>query len=196
MKVTCSTWTASNSEMANIVVGISGGIAAYKVATVVSRLAQAKAGKSPAHALRVVLTRGATEFVGAATFAALSQQDPVTDTYDARFPLGAHIELADKLDLLVIAPATARVLASCALGLGDDLLTTLYLNCDCPVLMAPAMSDAMWRQPAVQRNASQLVEDGVHFIGPESGWLSCRKEGKGRMSEPEDLLAAIDAKLN
>ena len=182
--------------MANIVIGISGGIAAYKVATVVSRLAQAKVEDSPAHSIRVVLSRGASEFVGPSTFAALSKERPVTDTYDARFPMGAHIELADELDLFVIAPATARVLGSCAHGLADDLLTTLYLNCDCPVLMAPAMSDAMWRKPAVQRNVSQLRQDGIDFVGPESGWLSCRKEGTGRMSEPEDLLAEINAKLN
>ena len=182
--------------MANIVVGISGGIAAYKVATVVSRLAQATAGEGPLHSIRVVLSKGATQFVGPATFAALSQQQPVTDTYDSRFPLGAHIELAEGLDLLLVAPATARVLGSCANGMADDLLTTLYLNCSCPVLMAPAMSDAMWRKPAVQRNFAQLKEDGVQFVGPESGWLSCRKEGQGRMSEPEDLLAEINAKLS
>lgn len=168
-----------------IVIGISGGIAATKVATVVSRLVQAE------HEVQVVLTHGAQQFVGASTFSALCGQAPVSETYDPRFPLGAHIELADGIDLLVLAPATARILASCAHATADDLLATLYLNCECPVLIAPAMSSSMWEKPAVQRNVNALRQDGVHFVGPETGWLSCRKMGSGRMSEPEQLLAAI-----
>ena len=193
--------------MARIVVGIGGGIAAYKVATVVSRLAQvqkkhpdapepgaanATEPQAAAHAVQVVLTRGGNHFVGAATFAALCGSTPVTDTYDSRFPLGAHIELAEQADLLVIAPATARLLASCAHGTADDLLATLYLACECPVLFAPAMSSSMWAKAAVQRNVQQLQQDGAHFVGPESGWLSCRKVGHGRMSEPDALLAEIN----
>ncbi len=173
-----------------IVVGIGGGVAAYKVATVVSRLVQQ--GKQ----VDVVLTAGATRFVGPATFSALCGRPPVTDVYDSRFPLGPHIELADGADLLVVAPATARFLGSCAQGLADDLLTTLYLACECSVLMAPAMSSTMWEKPAVQRNVQRLLDDGVQFVGPTRGWLSCRKQGLGRMAEPEDLLAAIDEKLN
>lgn len=168
-----------------IVVGVGGGVAAFKVAAIVSRLVQ------QGYQVDTVLTFGATKFVGAATFAALCGRAPVTDTYDSRFPLGAHIELAETADLLVIAPCTARILASCAQGLADDLLTTLYLACHCPVLMAPAMSSSMWDKPAVQRNLRQLADDGVHVVGPDSGWLSCRKQGLGRMSEPEELLAAI-----
>lgn len=171
--------------MAKIVVGIGGGIAAYKVATVVSRLVQA------GHDLHIVMTHGAEHFVGHSTFTALCNRPPVTNTYDPHFPLGPHIELADGADLLVIAPATARILASCAGGTADDLLATLYLNCECPVLLAPAMSSPMWDKPAVQRNVEQLRADGVHFVGPESGWLSCRKMGTGRMSEPEALLAEV-----
>ncbi len=105
--------------------------------------------------------------------------------------MGAHIELADKADLLVIAPATARILASCALGLADDLLATLYLARTCPVIMAPAMNNAMWEQPAVQRHVQQLRADGVELLGPGSGWLSCRKQGPGRMVEPETIVEAI-----
>jgi phosphopantothenoylcysteine decarboxylase len=174
---------------ARIVVGIGGGIAAYKVATVVSRLVQA------GHSVEVVLTAGATKFVGAATFTALCGRPAVTDTYDQRFPLGPHIELAEETDLLVVAPATARLLASCAHGLADDLLSTLYLTCTGSVLMAPAMSSPMWEKAAVQRNMTQLREDGVQFVGPEEGWLSCRKQGWGRMSEPEQILKAIDGCL-
>lgn len=172
-----------------IVVGIGGGIAAYKVATVVSRLVQA------GHHVDVVLSQGATHFVGPATFAALCGRPPTVDTFDPRYPLGAHIELADGADLLLVAPATARILAACAHGLADDLLTTLYLACSCPVLMAPAMSSPMWEQPAVQRSVSLLESDGVKMLGPESGWLSCRKRGVGRMAEPESILSAVSPLL-
>jgi phosphopantothenoylcysteine decarboxylase/phosphopantothenate--cysteine ligase len=171
--------------MSSIVVGIGGGIAAYKMATVVSRLVQ------QGHKVRVVLTRGGRHFVGDASFAALCGQAPVSDTYDPHFPLGPHIELAADLDLLVIAPATARLLAACAQGAADDLLSTLYLNCECPVLFAPAMSSPMWDKPAVQRNVEQLRRDGGQFVGPESGWLSCRKLGTGRLAEPDSLLKVI-----
>ncbi|MFO1065235.1 MAG: flavoprotein [Pirellulales bacterium] len=174
---------------ARIVVGITGGVAAFKMATVVSRLVQA------GHHVDVVLSHGAQQFVGPATFAALCGRSPVTDTNDPRFPLGAHIELADRADALLIAPATARILAACAQGSADDLLATLYLACTCPVIMAPAMNNAMWAKPAVQRNVDQLQKDGVTIIGPESGWLSCRKQGAGRMSEPETLLAALEQVL-
>jgi phosphopantothenoylcysteine decarboxylase len=171
--------------VARIVVGIGGGIAAYKLAEVVSRLVQS------GHECRVVLTAGARHFVGPATFAALCGAPPAEETYDARFPLGAHIELAAGSDLLLVAPATARLLASFAGGLADDLLATLYLQVRCPVLIAPAMSDVMWSHPAVQRNVRQLSEDGVHWIGPDSGWLSCRQQGTGRLSQPEAILQAI-----
>lgn len=175
---------------ARIVVGIAGGIAAYKVATVVSRLVQA------GHSVDVVLTAGATQFIGAATFTALCGRPAIVETYDQRFPLGPHIELAEGTDLLVIAPATARLLASCALGLADDLLATLYLATAGKVLMAPAMSSPMWSKPAVQRNVTRLREDGVQFVGPEQGWLSCRKQGLGRMAEPEQILQAIASQLS
>ncbi len=133
-----------------IVVGITGGVAAFKVAGVVSRLVQS------GYQIDCVMTAGAEQFLGASTLAALTGRAPVRDSYDQRYPLGAHIELADKADLLVIAPATARILASCALGLADDLLATLYLARTCPVIMAPAMNNAMWEQPAVQRHVQQL----------------------------------------
>ncbi|MCA9133926.1 MAG: phosphopantothenoylcysteine decarboxylase [Planctomycetales bacterium] len=172
-----------------IVVGIGGGIAAYKSAALVSRLVQ------QGLAVDVVLTHGAAQFVGAATFAALCGRAPTTEAFDERYPLGPHIELAETADLLVIAPATARLLASCALGLADDLLSTLYLARTCPVLMAPAMSAAMWDQPSVQRNVATLQCDGVQLVGPTRGWLSCRKQGLGRMEEPEGIWAAIEAHL-
>ncbi len=167
-----------------VVVGISGGIAAYKSAALVSRLVQ------QGFDVTVVLSEAATQFVGPATFAALCNRSPVIHAFDPRYPMGPHIELAIDCKLFVIAPATAHIIAGCALGLADCLLSTLYLNMECPILMAPAMSTPMWEKPAVARNVSQLKADGVHFVGPESGWLSCRRMGDGRMSEPESILAA------
>lgn len=167
-----------------IVVGVSGGIAAYKSAMLVSRLVQS------GHRVSVVMTAAATEFVGPATFSALTGSAPVIDAFDTRYPLGPHIELARDCKLLIVAPATARVIASCALGLSNDLLSTLYLNMECPIVFAPAMSAPMWEKPAVQRNVKQLLQDGVSLVGPESGWLSCRRVGFGRMSEPESILQA------
>ncbi|AMV30799.1 Coenzyme A biosynthesis bifunctional protein CoaBC [Pirellula sp. SH-Sr6A] len=172
-----------------IVVGISGGIAAYKTAALVSRLVQG------GNRVSVAMTPSAEHFIGRAALAALCGQAPVVDSFDSRFPLGPHIELVDGADLLVIAPATAHILGSCAYGLGDGLLPTLYLQSECPVLMAPAMSTAMWSKPAVQRNVQQLRDDGVHFVGPDSGWLSCRRSGEGRMSEPDAILEACMALL-
>jgi phosphopantothenoylcysteine decarboxylase/phosphopantothenate--cysteine ligase len=173
-----------------IVLGVAGGIAAFKSASIASRLTQ------DGHSVSVVLSENATRFVGAATFTALCGHPPVIDGFDSRYPLGPHIELANGCDLCIIAPATARILASCALGLADDLLSTLYLNLDCPILFAPAMSTPMWNAPAVQRNVAQLVSDGRHMIGPADGWLSCRRTGVGRMAEPDAILFACRAWLS
>ncbi|MFM8571083.1 MAG: flavoprotein [Pirellula sp.] len=172
------------TQSKRIVVGVSGGIAAYKAAMLVSRLVQS------GNRVSVVMTASATRFVGPATFSALTGSSPVIDPFDPRFPLGPHIELAKDCQLLLVAPATAKTIAACALGLSNDLLSTLYLNVECPVVFAPAMSAPMWDKPAVQRNIVQLQRDGVHLVGPESGWLSCRRVGFGRMSEPESILEA------
>lgn len=169
-----------------VVVGVSGGIAAFKSAALVSRLVQRGLDVS------VVLTDSAQQFVGAATFAALCNRAPVSSAFDPRYPLGPHIELASGCSLFIVAPATAHVIAGCAHGLADCLLSTLYLNMECPVVFAPAMSTSMWEKPAVIRNVEQLKTDGVRMIGPESGWLTCRREGAGRMSEPEAILAACE----
>lgn len=172
-----------------VVLGVAGGIAAFKAATIASRLVQ------EGHHVSVAMTENARHFIGPATFTAICGNPPVVDLFDPRYPLGPHIELATECDLFVVAPATARVLASCSLGLADDLLSTLYLNLECPVLFAPAMSTPMWNKPAVQRHISQLQTDGCHFIGPESGWLSCRRRGIGRMAEPDSILDACRERL-
>ena len=169
-----------------VVLGVGGGIAAYKAATLCSRLAQA------GHEVRVAMTPAAMQFVGKATFSALSGRPVATDSFEpSLWPLGPHIELVDGADLFVVAPATANLLAQFAGGLANDLLSTLYLQAACPVLLAPAMSNLMWSKPSVQRNVKQLREDGCQFVGPEAGWLSCRQSGEGRMSEPETILHSV-----
>ncbi|WP_436717534.1 flavoprotein [Roseiconus lacunae] len=165
-----------------ILLAVGGGIAAYKSATLCSRLVQA------GHRVQATMTRAATEFLGPATLTALSGRAVVTESFSPRHPLGPHIELARDVDLMIVAPATANLIAKFAHGIADDLISTLYLQNVAPVLIAPAMSDPMWGKPSVQRNVRQIAEDGCHLVGPESGWLSCRVRGYGRMSEPETIL--------
>lgn len=168
-----------------ILIGVTGGIAAYKTATLVSRLVQRGFGVS------VVMTEAATHFVHPTTFAALTGRRVAVDLFDDQRPLGPHIDLADETAVYCIAPATANCLAKTAHGVADDLVSTLYLSFEGPVVMAPAMNTAMWQKPAVQRNAAQLKDDGVRFVGPETGWLSCRREGAGRMADPETILQTL-----
>ncbi|QDS95187.1 Phosphopantothenoylcysteine decarboxylase [Roseimaritima multifibrata] len=169
----------------HVVVAIGAGIAAYKSATLVSRLVQQD------FAVRVVMTSGAQEFIGQATLAALSGHPVASDRFDpAHHPLGTHIEWTKDADLLIVAPATADLLGKFANGIADTLLTTMWLQAECPLLLAPAMSNVMWEKPSVQRNVAQLREDGIQMIGPDHGWLSCRRKGPGRMAEPEAILEA------
>jgi phosphopantothenoylcysteine decarboxylase/phosphopantothenate--cysteine ligase len=177
-------------EGREIIIGVSGGIAAYKAAALTSLLVQQGAG------VTAVLTRNAWRFIGRATFAALTGRPVDTRGFDAgAHPLGAHIELAARADVVVVAPASADLLAKAAAGAADDLLTTLLLCAECPVLMAPAMNAAMWAKKAVQRNVRQLTDDGVQIVPPGTGWLSCRQQGAGRMAEPDQIAAAIAAAL-
>jgi phosphopantothenoylcysteine decarboxylase len=173
-----------------ILIGVSGGVAAYKSAALVSKLVQA------GHGVSVVMTAAAEQFIGAATFRALTGRIVAIESFPPHeHPLGPHIELARQAELLCVAPATANLLAKAAHGLADDLLSTLLLSFDGPVLMAPAMNREMWEKPVVQRNMAQLREDGVHFVGPGDGWQSCRERGPGRMSEPEAIAAEIEKLL-
>ena len=173
-----------------IIIGVSGGIAAYKTAALVSALVQ------DGHGVSVVMTRSARKFIGAATFRALTGRPVVSQPFDARYPLGAHIELADKANLLCIAPASADVLAKAATGLADDLLSTLLLSFTGPIVFAPAMNSGMWEKASVQRNLETLRGDGHHIIDPQTGWQSCRRSGKGRMAEPAEIKSAIERLLN
>lgn len=176
--------------MSELLIGVSGGVAAYKTAAAVSRMVQ------EGHGVTVVMTRAASKFIGPATFAALTGRKVYDDTFDQdELPLGPHIELARKADLLCIAPATADLLGKAANGLADDLLSTLLLSFTGPTLFAPAMNNEMWEKPAVQRNVATLNEDGATMIGPGEGWLSCRVQGAGRMAEPDEIVAAITAAI-
>ncbi len=173
-----------------IVLGVSAGITAYKAAILASHLVQAGAG------VTAVLTARARRFVGAATFAALTGRPVASRSFDpGRFPLGAHIELAARADAVVVAPASADFIGKAALGLADDLLTTLLLCAECPLILAPAMNAAMWSKPAVQRNVERLAADGVTIVPPGTGWLSCRQTGTGRMAEPAEIAAVLVATL-
>jgi len=170
----------------SVILAVGGGIAAYKSAALCSRLAQS------GFQVRVAMTSVATEFVGPATFAALSGRPVAIGSFDSgKWPLGPHIELADGADLMIVAPATANLIGQFACGLASDLIATLYLQVTCPVLIAPAMSASMWSKRSVQRNIETLRSDGCNFIGPDEGWLSCRKTGSGRMSEPDAILEAV-----
>lgn len=169
-----------------ILIGVTGGIAAYKTAALVSDLVQSGVGVS------VVMTRSAQKFVGAATFRALTGRRVATRSFDSDdHPLGPHIELARQAELLCVAPATANFLAKAAHGLADDLLSTMLLSFTGPVIVAPAMNKEMWSKAAVERNLAQLRDDGYHIVEPGEGWLSCRESGKGRMAEPAEIAATI-----
>ena len=168
-----------------IIIAVTGGVAAYKAAALTSQLVQDGFG------VRAVLTPSAQKFVGTATFAALTGRSVVTNIFDPQFPLGSHIELARTADVLCVAPATANFIAKAANGISDDLLSTLYLCFTGPVIIAPAMNCEMWDKAVVQRNVKQLIDDGVGVIGPQEGWLSCRTKGLGRMASPEEIAAAI-----
>ena len=169
-----------------VLIGVTGGVAAYKTAALVSQLVQSGAE------VTVAMTSAATRFVGETTFAALTGRAVATEVFDEQYPLGTHITLAQRADVFCIAPATANFLAKAAAGLADDLVSTLYLSFEGPVLVAPAMNCQMWSKDAVQRNTDQLRQDGVQIIDPEEGWLSCRVQAVGRMAAPETILAAIE----
>jgi phosphopantothenoylcysteine decarboxylase/phosphopantothenate--cysteine ligase len=171
-----------------IVLGVTGGVAAYKAAVLLRLLKEAGV-----HA-QVVMTEAATRFVTPVTFQALSGLPVFADLWDARFPDNmAHIALSRTADAVLVAPASAHFLARVANGLADDLLTTLVLARNCPLLLAPAMNRQMWENPATRRNVQTLDGDGVICLGPEAGRQACGEEGEGRMLAPEDILAALYA---
>ena len=169
-----------------IVLGVTGGIAAYKSAEIVSRLRHSGAN------VHVIMTRNATEFIAPLTFQTLSANQVVTDTFEApEYWNVEHVALAKLADIFVVAPATANILAKMASGIADDMLSTTLLATKAQILVAPAMNTGMWTAPATQNNVKVLKERGVRMIGPESGMLACGDEGAGRMSEPETIVGEI-----
>ena len=176
--------------MSKIVVGLGGSIAAYKACELVSKLVQA--GRT----VDVVMTRAARKFVQPLSFSALTHRRVFTDEHwgDGTVPHD-HLQLTSEAGLLVVAPCTADLIGKFAHGIADDILTTTWLACDCPRLLAPAMNTRMWDHPRVQANVDVLKSEGVRFIGPESGWLSESEIGFGRMSEPVDILTQVSAIL-
>ena len=173
----------------HVVLGVTGGIAAYKACDLVSRL------KKQGAEVRVVMTQHATEFVAPLTFETLSNNPVHTSSFDKTWHIG-HIALQKWADILVVAPATANILAKARMGLADDLLSTTIAAHVGPVLYAPAMNTAMWKNPANLENVEVLRRRGAHFVGPESGKLACGDDDIGRMSEPADIVSAIDRLLN
>ena len=167
----------------NIVLGVSGGIAAYKSVTLARHLVLA------GHELHVVPTADALKFVGLPTWEAISR-NPVTVSVHDDVPEVRHVRLGQEADLIIVAPATANTLAKMAAGLADDLLGTTLLASKAPVLVAPAMHTEMWEHPSTQHNVSVLRARGVHFIGPDSGQLTGTDSGPGRMSEPDIIAQA------
>lgn len=173
-----------------VVVGVCGGIAAYKVCEVVSSLAQRGAGVS------VAMTKAAREFVGPVTFQALSGRPVLTSLWDAGQAADiSHITLTGSADLMLVAPATADVIARIAHGLADDVVTTMIVSAASPVVLAPAMNNRMWTNPIVQRNVHTLKEAGFALLGPGEGWLACRSVGPGRMIEPAEIVEAVATRL-
>ena len=170
-----------------VVLGVTGGIAAYKSCEIVSRLRKAGAK------VHVIMTKNACEFVTPLTFETLSNHPCVTDTFvrPERWEV-EHVALAKAADLFVIAPATANIMAKMAHGIADDMLSTTVLATRAPILMAPAMNTGMWESAATQENLQVLKARGVHFIGPEGGFLACGDTGAGRMSEPKDIVGEIE----
>lgn len=180
-------------ERRRVLIGVTGGIAAYKTCTVVSRLAQAGAE------VTVAMTEAATRFVSALTFQALSGRPVYTSAWnhvESHDP--QHVALATRADVALVAPCTMDCLARLATGQTNDVVSLILSAIDrarTPVLLAPSMNAAMWAQASTQRNLRTLEADGFRFIGPDEGWQACRTVGSGRMSEPEAILEGIAGAL-
>lgn len=174
-----------------IIVGVSGGIAAYKAATICSRLVGLGAE------VHVIMTKSATKFITPLTLQTLSRHAVHVDTFEELDPqVVTHIDLADRADLILLAPATANMIAKLAHGIADDMLSTTLLAATCPIVVAPAMNVHMYEHPAVVDNIKLLAERGVRFIDPGTGQLACGYVAKGRLAEPEEIVLALQQWLN
>ncbi len=173
-----------------VLIGVSGGIAAYKTAYLVSRL------KKEGAEVHVIMTENACQFISPLTFETLSGQKCIVDTFDRNHVFEVeHVELAKKADVFMIAPATANVIAKTANGLADDMLTTTFLASSCPKIVAPAMNTRMFENPVTQDNLRKLEKYGVRVIEPAYGYLACGDTGAGKMPEPDDLYDSIECTI-
>jgi phosphopantothenoylcysteine decarboxylase/phosphopantothenate--cysteine ligase len=179
-----------------VALGVSGGVAAYKAAELVRKLQQ------DGIEVQVIMTDSAQQFITPLTFAALTGQKVITEMFGAESEGGAnlesaieHIAVAQRIDLLVVAPATANTIAKMARGIADDFLTTLYLATTAPVVVAPAMNVNMWEHPAAQENVETLRQRGVHIVPPEEGYLACGMTGAGRLASVDAIASAVLARL-
>ena len=173
-----------------VIVAVCGGIAAYKVADVVSKLVQLGAG------VNVVMTAEAQRFITPLTFEALSGRKVRTDTFElVETSDPQHIGLTERSDLMLVAPATNNVIAKVAAGLCDDLVSLMICAAACPVVFAPAMNNRMWDHPIARENVAKLAGIGYRFIGPEPGWLACRNVGVGRLSESQKIVEEVTRML-
>ena len=175
----------------NIVLGVTGGIAAYKAVDLASKLTAAGAK------VRCAMTENACKFIGSKSFEAVTGNEVFTGMWDTHKGYNIeHIDLADLADIVIVAPATANIIAKAATGICDDLLSTTLCGCwNKKVLIAPAMNTSMWNNPAVQKNIETIKSMGFKTIGPESGRLACGTEGVGRMAEPAQIIEAIEKLL-
>lgn len=177
-----------------VLLGVTGSIAAYKAADLASRLMKQHAQ------VHVIMTENAAKFISPITFETLTNRKCITDTFDRDYPSDhpvevEHIALAKKADLVIVAPATANIIAKMAYGIADDMLSTTLLACTCPVLVSPAMNTKMYEHPATQANLAVLRQRGVKIIEPSSGLLACGDEGKGKLPEPAVLVDHILAEI-
>jgi phosphopantothenoylcysteine decarboxylase/phosphopantothenate--cysteine ligase len=176
---------------AEVIVAVCGGIACYKVADLVSKLVQKGLG------VTVVMTKSAQKFVTPLTFEALSGRKVHTDTFELVDSADTqHIGLTERAKLMIVAPATSNTIAKVACGLCDDLVSLMISASACPVVFVPAMNTRMWDHPVAQENYAKLSQFGYRFIGPESGWLSCRNVGAGRMTEVSKIVDEVMAMLD
>src|SRR5438046_1228952 len=176
--------------MGLIALGVTGGIGAYKAVEVARGL------QKRGHEVVAVMTHAATRFVGPVTFEAITRRPVITDQFETGMNADIeHIALASTIDLLLIAPATANIIGKLANGIADDFLSTLYIATRAPVLIAPAMNTNMFAHEAVRKNLDALAARGVRFVGPGEGYLACGWIGKGRLAEPDEIVAAAEAVL-
>lgn len=173
-----------------LILAVCGGIAAYKLCQVASAMVQRGCG------VTVAMTEAATRFVGPTTFQSLTGRQVFSTLWDAQnYYDPQHLKLSSRADLLLVAPATANIIGKAACGIADELVSTMIMAADCPVVFAPAMNQRMWRNPVVERNVCSLKDLNYLFIEPTSGWLACGEVGPGRLADVDTIIAFVADRL-